>query len=149
MTVSCAGYVGSASASMLLFREAKRWPRVPDDPAMGRAFMWINAIEWIAISAVAFSFAKLHIDVYVMNAIAAIVGLHMLPLARLFRYPLHYATGALLVGWAVASILIVPAGQLQGITSLGTGSILWLSAATTLAFAFQAARQSTWAETGD
>ncbi|MGC1460579.1 MAG: hypothetical protein WA802_00170 [Terracidiphilus sp.] len=135
------------TASMMLYREAKRWPRVPDDPAMGRAFMWINAIQWIAISVVAFSFAKLHIDVYVMNAIAAIAGLHMFPLARLFRYSLHYVTGALLVGWAVASMLFAPAGQLQGIASFGTGAILWLSAATTLALTFQAARQSACAET--
>jgi hypothetical protein len=76
-------------ASVMLYREAKRRPRVPDDPAMGRAFMWLNAIQWIAISVVAFSFAKLHIDVYAMNAIGVIVGLHMFPLARLFRYPLH------------------------------------------------------------
>jgi hypothetical protein len=133
-------------ASMRLFREAKRWPRVPDDPAVGRTFMWINAIEWIAIGVAAFSFAKLHIDAYVMNAIGAIVGLHMFPLARLFRYPLHYLTGTLLVAWAVASILFVPTEHLQGIASLGTGAILWLSAASTLTLAFQAARQSACAE---
>jgi hypothetical protein len=136
-------------ASLRLFREAKRWPRVPDDPAVGRAFMWVNAIQWIAISAVAFSFARLHIDVYVMNAITAIVGLHMFPLARLFRYPVHYLTGILLVAWAVASILFVPTEQLQGIASLGTGAILWLSAVVTLTIAFQAARQCAGAEPGD
>lgn len=136
-------------ASVRLLREAKRWPRVPDDPAVGRAFMWVNAIQWIAISAVAFSFAKLHIDVYVMNAITAIVGLHMFPLARLFRYPAHYLTGTLLVAWSVASLLFVPTEQLQRIASLGTGAILWLSAVVSLTVAFQAVRQSAGAECGD
>jgi len=130
-------------AALRLLRAAKRLPRVPDDPAMGRAFMRINAIQWIAISVVAFSFAKLHIDVYVMNAIAGIVGLHMFPLARLFRYPLHNVTGSLLVAWAAGSALVAPADQLQGIASLGTGAILWLSAAMTLIVGFQAARQIT------
>jgi len=129
-------------ASLRLIREAKHWPRVPDDPAMGRAFGWINAIQWIAICAVAVSFAKLHIDAYVMNAIAGIVGLHMFPLGRLFRYPMHYLTGILLVTWAGASIFLVPAEQLQGVACLGTGAILWLSAGITLTVAFQAARQS-------
>ena len=128
-------------AAVALLREAKRWPRIPDDPARGRAFAWINAIQWIAVSAVAFSFAKLHIDAYVLSAITAIVGLHMFPLARLFRYPLHHATGALLVAWAAASALIVPAEQLQGVAAFGTGLTLWLSAAVTLVVAMQAARQ--------
>jgi len=128
-------------AAVALLREAKRWPRVPDDPAMGRAFGWINAIQWTAGAVVAFSFARLHIDAYMPSAIAAIVGLHMFPLARLFRYPLHYATGALLVVWASASALIVPAEHLQGVAAFGTGLILWISAAVTLVVAMQAARQ--------
>ena len=128
-------------ASLRILREAKRWPRVPDDPAMGRAFMRINAIQWIAIGAVAFSFAKWHFDAYVMNAIAGIVGLHMFPLARLFRYPMHYVTGSLMVIWAAMSIFVVPAEQLQGVAALGTGVILWLSAIVSLTLAFQAMRQ--------
>src|ERR1039458_4262353 len=55
-----------------LIRAAKGFPRVPDDPAMGRAFGWINAIQWIAVASVGFSFAKLHIDAYVICAITAI-----------------------------------------------------------------------------
>ena len=95
-------------AATKLIRESKNWPRVPDDPAMGRAFAWINAVQWVAIAAVAFGFAKLHIDAYVMSAITAIVGLHLFPLARLFRYTPHYATGTVLVVWAAASALFVP-----------------------------------------
>ena len=127
--------------ALYLMRQSSRWPRVPDDPAMGRAFAWINAIQWVVIAGVAFSFAKLHIDAYVMNAIAAVVGLHLFPLARLFRYPLHYAFGAVLIAWASGSALIIPADRLQGTAALGTGLILWLSAAVTVFVALQAARQ--------
>ncbi|MFZ1083328.1 MAG: hypothetical protein WAN35_00030 [Terracidiphilus sp.] len=124
-----------------LLRLSKRWPRVPDDPAMGRAFGRINAIQWIAVAAVAFSFAKLHIDAYVISAITAIIGLHMFPLARLFHYPMHYATGAVLVAWAAASAILAPVEQMQGTAALGTGIILWLSAIVTLAIGVKVARQ--------
>ncbi len=124
-----------------LFRAAKRWPRVADDPAMRRTFKRVNAAQWIAVAIVVFALAKLHLDVYVMNAITAIVGLHMFPLARLFRYRPHYATGAALVAWAAASAFVAPVGDMQGADALGTGVILWLSASVTLASALHAAAQ--------
>ncbi|MGA3372669.1 MAG: hypothetical protein ABSC48_13015 [Terracidiphilus sp.] len=136
------GMLALILAAVLLFREAKRWPRVPEDPAVGRAFGWINTIQWIAVGAVAFTLARLHLDAYIPSAITAIVGLHMFPLARIFRYTAHYRAGAILLAWALASVLFVPVDDLQGITALGTGLILWLSAALTLTLAFKAARQS-------
>jgi hypothetical protein len=129
-------------AAFYLLRLARRWPSVPADPSMRRAFAWINAIQWAAVFVAAFTLGKLHLDAYITSAIAAIIGLHMFPLARLFRYALHYATGLVLVAWAVASAVFVPVEQMQGITALGTGAILWLSAAATLALAFKAARPS-------
>jgi hypothetical protein len=141
------GLVALLLAAIYLLRLAKRWPRVPDDPAVGRAFAWINALEWIAVGVVAFTFTRLRLDAYLMSAITAIVGLHMFPLGRLFRYPAHYRAGTILVAWAVASIAFVPVENLQGITALGTGLILWLSAAVTLALAIPAARQSVGLET--
>jgi hypothetical protein len=128
-------------SALYLLRESKRWPRVPNDPAIGRAFGWINAIQWIAVAVVAFSFAKLHIDAYVISAITAIIGLHMFPLARLFHYRMHYATGAVLVAWAAASAVLAPTEEMQGTAALGTGIILWLSAAVTVSIGVIAARQ--------
>jgi hypothetical protein len=126
--------------AIYLLRQSKRWPRVPNDPAIRPVFAWINAIQWIAVAIVAFSFAKLHIDAYVISAITAIIGLHMFPLARLFHYPLHYVTGAVLIAWATTSAMMVPAEKMQGTAALGTGIILWLSAAVTLTIAVNAAR---------
>jgi hypothetical protein len=129
-------------AATRLIRQSKQWPRVPDDPGVGRAFGWINAVQWVTVAAVAFSFAKLHIDAYVMSAITAIVGLHLIPLARIFRYPAHYVAGTVLVGWSAASALFLPIESMQGTAALGTGIILWASATVTLVLAFQDARQS-------
>jgi hypothetical protein len=128
--------------ALYLFRLAKRWPRVPDDPTVGRAFAWINAIQWIAVAVVAYTLTRLNRTVYIPSAITAIVGLHMFPLGRIFHYPAHYRAGAIMLAWAVASVVFVPVEELQGIAALGTGVILWISAAVTLALALQAARQS-------
>ena len=136
------GLVALFAGALYLFRLAKRWPRVPDDPAVGRAFVWINAIEWTAVAVVAFTLNRLRLDAYIMSAITAIVGLHMFPLGRIFRYPAHYRSGAVMLAWAVASVAFVPVEHLQGIAALGTGVILWLGAAVTLAVAIPAARQS-------
>jgi hypothetical protein len=127
--------------ALYLFRQAKRWPRTPDAPAVSRAFGWINAIQWIAGGVAAYSLARLHLDAYVVNAITVIVGLHMFPLARLFHYPMHHATGAALVAWSLITIPLVPAEHLQGLAALGTGMILWLSAAVTQVLALRAAQR--------
>lgn len=140
-----AGLAALLAAAVVLMSRARALPAAAVDPraerAKGRAFIVVNAVQWTAISAVAFSFAKLRIDAYVFCAIAAIVGLHLFPLARLFAYPLHYATGSALVLWAATAGLSTPAAEMQGTTAMGTGAILWLSAAVTLGLSLRAARR--------
>jgi hypothetical protein len=130
------------ATALWLLRQAKRFPRTPEAPARKRAFNRINTTQWIAIFLVAFAFGRLHLDAYAMSAITAVVGLHLFPLAKLFRYPLHYITGAVLVAWGGLSILFVSAQHLQGTVALGTGIILWLSAFTTLIIAATVARRA-------
>jgi hypothetical protein len=138
-----AGFAILVLPALSLLRAAKRWPRLPDDPAIGRAFNRVNAAQWIAVFIVAFALHWRHLDAYVMCAITAIVGLHLFPLARLFRYTPHYWSGAVLMAWASVSAVMISTEKLQGISALGTGMILWVSAAVTLALAWSAARQST------
>lgn len=125
-----------------LFRQASNFQKVAGDPARGRKFMWINAIQWTAVALVAGSFAHFHLDAYTTCAITAIVGLHMFPLARLFHYPLHYATGSLLMAWAGLSAWLVPVEHLLGTAAIGTGIILLLSAWVTLVLAATLARRA-------
>lgn len=132
-----------------LLREAKHFPAVADDPERSRKFNRINIAQWIAVAFVAFSFARLHIDAYVMCGITAIVGLHFFPLAWLFRYALHYVTGSVLLVWAGLSAILVPVEHLQGTSALGTGIILWASAFTTLCLAFTLARRSARADSAE
>ena len=126
--------------ALALLRHSKTLPAEPEDPAMSSTFRRINIIQWIAVAIVAFTFARLRIDAYVMSAITAIVGLHMFPLARVFRYPMHYVTGATLTAWAAGSVFLFPADAMQGSTALGTGLILWLSALATILLAVRLLR---------
>jgi hypothetical protein len=129
-------------AVVYLIYQAKRWPRAPKDFAMSRAFAWINAIQWIAVFAVALVLGRIHLYAYIPSAIIVIVGLHFFPLARLFHNPPHYDTGSVLVAWAAASAVVLPAGQLPSIACFVTGLILWHSAAVTLVVALHAVRES-------
>lgn len=124
-----------------LIRQSRRFSRLPENKAMSRAFNRINGAQWIAVFVVCFAFGRLHLEAYMLSAITAIVGVHMFPLAKLFRYPQHNLTGAALVAWASASVLFVPVEHLQGTTAIGTGILLWVSAAVTLALAAKLAMQ--------
>jgi len=135
------GMLAMGLAAYNLMRLSKQLPRLPEDPTIGRKFSLINLIQWGAIAVLVPTLGKLHLDVYVPTAITFIVGLHMLPLARLFRYPQHNITGCLLIVWAGAAMLVAPADSMQSTTCIGTGSILWLSGAVTLIRAFRSVRQ--------
>ena len=136
------GFVTLALACFLLFWEARQWPARPEDPAVGKAFNRVNATQWIAIVLVSYSFARLHMDAYVLSAITAIVGVHLFPFARLFRRKLHFVTGFAMVLWASITVLFVPVEHMQGITAIGTGIILWTSAAISLTTGLIAARHA-------
>lgn len=137
-----AGLIILASAAVLLMRQSRRFRAVPEDPEQTKAFNRINAVQWIAVAIVAFTFSVLHQQAYVPSAITAIVGLHLFPLARLFNYRMHHVTAISLVLWATVCLLALPVDRLQGITALGTGIILWLSAAIGLVIGAQAIRRT-------
>jgi hypothetical protein len=133
---------GLTATALNLMRHARRFPRVPEDMRVKRMFLWINGAQWLAIFLLLTTLNKLHLEVYDVTAIAAIVGVHVFPLAKLFRYKMHYATGAALLLWVAGTLFFVPAQRLQGMTALGTGVILWLSSAITLVLAFLVARHA-------
>jgi len=95
--------VGLATLSLgcfALYRNARRWPTRVEDPRMARTYNRVNSAQWIAIFIVGFTFSRLHLDAYLLSAITAIVGIHLIPLAKLFRRDIHLVTGMVLVLWA-------------------------------------------------
>ena len=136
-----AGLLLLLAGSVKLMRGIARWPRQPKNSSHRRAFGWINAVQWIAIFIVVQILTRLHLDAYTVSAIAGIVGLHFFPLAKLFKNPMHYATGSAMVAWAAATALFAPLEQMQSDAAMGAGIILWTSAAITLGISLLAARR--------
>ncbi len=129
-------------AAMTLFRTAQRFPLAPEDPAMKRGFNQVNLIQWIAVIAAVLACNYLHHAEFIPSVITMIVGLHMFPLAHIFRYPLHYVIGAALTLWGVVGAFVQPVEQMQSTTALGSGVILWVSSALTLLLAHLAAKSA-------
>lgn len=136
------GMLALAALCTHVLRLAEPSPVSPDDAGRNRAFHTVNAAQWVAVFIVLAILRRLHLDAYGVAAIAAIVGLHLFPLARLFRNTLHYATGTALVAWAACVSWLAPVDTMQGITALGAGTILWLAAAVTMTIALYALRGS-------
>lgn len=129
------------AGALWLKRRAASFPHAPADKAQSRSFNRINLAQWVAIGLVGVTFGRMHIELYALTAIVVIVGLHLLPLARVFHYPMHYVTGTALMAWAVLTLCFVSHDHLQSVTAIGTGIVLWLSAAVTLALAWALARR--------
>ncbi len=60
--------------------------------------------------------------------VEAVVGLHFLPLAKLFKVPLFYATGIALVLVALGSLLIPVSNPRAMMAVAGSGFCLWATA---------------------
>jgi hypothetical protein len=129
--------------ALWVLKRASGLPKQIADPEVeaqiSRTFNRANTAQWIAIPVAVVLLNIVHQAAYIVPAVATIVGLHLFPLARAFRYLMHYVTGALLVLWSAASVFILPRENVASVGALGTSAILLLSAAYTLANAARAA----------
>ncbi|THD36236.1 MAG: hypothetical protein E7773_09990 [Sphingomonas sp.] len=93
---------------------------------VGRVVGIATAVEGVAIFLVANVLINLHVPTVVMPAIAIIVGLHFLPLARWIPVPLYYRTGAALIVVGLA-VLFFPVADRSLATGTAAALILWAS----------------------
>jgi hypothetical protein len=61
------------------------------------------------------------------NWVDAVVGIHFLPLGKLFKVPIYYATGAVISLAAIGSLLFSENPLRAGISAGETGLALWLT----------------------
>lgn len=107
---------------------------------INRQFALINIVQWGLIFAAANGLPHIGLGDWIVPAIILIVGLHFFPLARLFHARVHYVTGAAMVAWAIVYPILFSAGKGTSIGAIGTGAILWASAAFACWRAFQLLR---------
>ena len=128
---------GDAVAVMLLVFCVQRLVvlrkiRSVDDPVAAakgkRAGMWFGIIfgaEGLLIWLCAMLLDHLGLSIWIPIAIAAIVGLHFLPLARVFEVSLYYWTGAISVLAMLACCMIHDSGTRVLCAGLLMAAVLW------------------------
>jgi uncharacterized membrane protein YvlD (DUF360 family) len=113
--------ISIVGAGLMLFgiamtRAVARLPFLPansDSYAQGRRLMrrfgMIFAAEAVAIAVVSVVCMHTHHWRFIVPLVLIIVGLHFLPLAKLFAVPRYYVTGGLFCVISIATMLAVPA----------------------------------------
>jgi hypothetical protein len=125
------------SVAMILFarRRLKNAPPVPEASAArrGRIIGWALAGEGAAIALTSHLLVKAGLAAFIVPAVAIIVGLHFLPLAKLLPVKIYYVAGVLITLAGVAG-LVVDAPHRVVITGLSAAVLLWLTCVYRLAF---------------
>jgi nicotinamide riboside transporter PnuC len=88
-------------------------------------FLFIVLMEALAIVFASILANRIHRADLATNWCAMIVGLHFLPLARIFRAPQLIVRGILITVWCVFCWAFFRSNALVISTSLGTGLLLW------------------------
>ena len=101
----------------------------PERRRARRVFNIVNAGQWTAIFILAQVLINLGKGAWIIPMAIAIIGLHFLPLAHVFKNPPHYVTGLAMVAFAALYPLLASGGPTAPVGCLGAGLILWLSAA--------------------
>lgn len=101
-------------------------------PSIRNWFLLVTLVEFLAIAFVAILANRLHRADLAADWCAMIVGLHFLPLAKIFRAPRYGVLGILMILWCVLSWMVFQSSSITISASLGTGILLWGSCAASL-----------------
>lgn len=100
----------------------------PEEKKGDKLFHIINAGQWVVILIGGNILANIGLSSWIIPMAICIIGLHFLPLAKLFKYPPHYVTGALLFVWGICYPVLLSRGGENPFGCFVSGSILWASA---------------------
>jgi hypothetical protein len=102
--------LGLFGAGGLVLWYARSLPTVlsPEDAAVrqqiNRWFGIVFGLEFILIALASILLSRWQVSWFIAPVTALIVGVHFFPLARLFRVPVYYVTGALLAALALVAV---------------------------------------------
>jgi hypothetical protein len=101
-------------------------------PSIRKWFLLVTLVEFLAIALVAILANRLDRADLAADWCAMIVGLHFLPLAKIFRAPHYGVLGILIILWCVLSWVLLQSSAITIPASIGTGILLWGSCAVSL-----------------
>jgi hypothetical protein len=110
-------------------------PRFPTKP-----FILVVLVEALAIALVLLGAAYFHRSDLAVLGCALVVGLHYLPLAKIFRAPILAFLGILTAIWCAFSWVLVRSNALVVAVTIGTGVLMWAASIATLLRARQLTR---------
>lgn len=122
--------------AFLRVRTVRHLPSSPAELEHSRAFrkfFWIDVgIEWGLSGVAVFALARFGRGDLIPQALGVIIGLHFLPLVRIFRAPLYYWTGGIMVVAALGSLLM-HRGHIRNIAGCAAvGLTLWVTSVAVL-----------------
>lgn len=132
VAVAASGTLLIAGAAMVL--RARRLSRATGmgdaaPRAMRRGFVVVLVGEIVAFNVAAYLLASHHAMQYLPPAIAVVVGLHFLPLAKIFRAPPLFGTAVVMtLAGALAAVAIATGGSAtvaNGVAELACAIALW------------------------
>jgi hypothetical protein len=121
-------------AGVATLRQARRLPRATGNGAAAprgirRKFVLVLVGEIVALNIAAYFLIGHHMAQYLAPAVAVVVGLHFLPLAKLFRAPHFFATVTVMtLAGMLAAVAMAggsPATTANGIAELACAIALW------------------------
>lgn len=125
--------LGLYLASLHVLRRGKKLRSKAATPRwtakMRNGFIWAVVAEIVGCLAVVWICNLLRRADLIPVGIALVVGLHFLPLAKIFRAPIYYATGIVIPFWCVASVFLFRGPVIDVAAAIGTGIVLWLTTA--------------------
>jgi len=107
----------------------KKYPAavVSSQRAARRQFLLLALIEFLAIAMLSILAHRIHRADFAADWCAMVVGLHFLPLARIFHARHLSVLGILMTFWSVLCWVLFRSDALVISVSLGTGILLWSS----------------------
>jgi len=121
--------VGLIAWAFLRVRATRNPPASDDELAHWRAvrkFYWLDGgLEWGLIGVAVFALARFGRFDLIPQTLGVIIGLHYLPLGKIFRAQQYYWTGGIMVIAALGSLLI-PRGHMRSVVGcVAVGLTLW------------------------
>lgn len=119
----------SAIAELAALRHTPR--SAPDKRYRRRYAIGFNVIVAVEVAAIILGgpmLAHFHRSDLYSQWVDLVVGIHFLPLGKLFKLPLYYATGLAISLFALGSLLLPPGSLRLAINAGGTGLTLWITA---------------------
>jgi hypothetical protein len=127
--------IGLTAFAVARLASSRSLPRAADPAAasregrqMGIAFGVIFAVEFGLIALVAVLLDNAGRSLLIPVAVAFIVGVHFLPLARVFRLPFYYVTGLLCMACSLGVLMLPVESVRLLVLGLSVAAVLWVSA---------------------